>query len=63
MCHCGASFATKEALKEHENAKHKSLYVCRECPSWRQFSSRSGLFAHKIRSHKSSTTLKVSIFV
>ena len=62
-CHCGASFGTKEALKEHENAKHKSLYVCKECPVWRQFWSRSGLFAHRLANHKTSSRLKVRMFL
>ena len=60
VCHCGATFSTKEALKEHENAKHKRLYVCKECPVWRQFFSRSGLFSHCILAHKTNSTLKVS---
>ena len=59
MCQCGAKFSTKEALKEHENAKHKRLYVCKECPVWRQFLSRSGLFAHQLLRHKTGSKLEV----
>ena len=62
-CHCGAIFTTKEALKEHENAKHKSLYFCKKCPNLRRFSSRSGLFAHNVKAHKADTSLKVRIWL